>query len=117
MKNYSSDITFNWNWLKKQNYIHSSDNLGNGAQINWRLVEKFPIKNIIKNEESYPNPLKMNEVINMIDEFYPSGFHPKRINENYELVDGQHRLKFAQLCGFEFIDVFIENSKELKIDN
>ena len=116
MKSYNSELTLDWRKLKRQKYLDSSDSLGDGSQIGWKLIEKFPIINIKLDTDTYPNPLKMNEVLNMIDNFYPFAYHPIRLNENYELIDGQHRLKFAQLCGFEFIDVFIEKIKEINYE-
>jgi|GEM_PF-2063826 len=109
MKAYKDTEIKSWNWLKRQSYIHSSDAIGNGNLIGWKLVEKFPIENIIYRPEKYPNALLMSDVLKMIDEFHPFGFYPIRINQYSELLDGQHRLKFAQLCGLKFIDVWIEH--------
>ena len=83
MKSYNSNETLNWNWLKKQNYLESSDSLGDGSQIGWKLIEKFPLSNVKHNVNSYPNSLNMNEVINMINEFYPFAYQPIRLNNNF----------------------------------
>jgi hypothetical protein len=109
MKSYKDDEIKNWNWLKCQLYIQGSDAVGNGELIGWKLVEKFLIENILFNPENYPNPLSMSDVLEMINEFHPFGFYPIRINQRKELLDGQHRLKFAQLCGLKYIDVWIEH--------
>ena len=76
--------------------------------MGWKLVEKYPIERIIYNQDDYPNPINHRQVVEMVEEFYPFGFHPIRINKDGVLVDGQHRLKFAQLCCLKFIDVFVE---------
>ncbi len=110
MKPYNSDEIKSWSWLKRQKYIESSDSLGTGESVNWQLKEKFPIKKIKFNPKKYPNKIIMSEVLYMIDEFYPNGFFPIRIDKKYNLLDGQHRLKFAELCGLEFIDVWIDNN-------
>lgn len=111
MKAYDSNETRKWSWLKRQEYIPSSDSLGDGSQIGWKLIEKFPIEKIIHDKLSYPNKIVLNDVLAMIDEFYPFGFVPIRIDPERKLLDGQHRLKFAQLCGLKFIDVWIDINK------
>jgi hypothetical protein len=110
MKPYSSDEIKSWSWLKRQKYIHSSDSLGTGESVSWQLIEKFPISKIEYDGNKYPNKLNMSEVLFMIGQFYPFGYVPIRIDMNYNLLDGQHRLKFAELCGLEFIDVWIDNN-------
>lgn len=117
MKSYNSNEILNWKQLKKHKYLESSDSLGDGSQIGWKLIEKFPIDKIKHDANTYQNSLNLNEVINIINEFYPFAYQPIRLNYNHELVDGQHRLKVAELCGFEFIDVFIDNKMESRIDN
>lgn len=72
--------------------------------MGWQLIEKYPIERIIYNQDDYPNPINLRQVFDMIEEFYPI-----RINKDGNLLDGQHRLKFAQLCCLKFIDVFVEN--------
>lgn len=108
MKTYQDNEIKSWSWCKRQEYIHSSDALGDGSIIGWKLAEKYPIDKIKYSQESYPNPINLRLVFEMVDEFYPFGFHPIRINKDGFLVDGQHRLKFAQLCCLKFIDVFVE---------
>jgi hypothetical protein len=108
MMSYKDSETKNWNWLKRQTYIPSSDAIGNGALVSWKLVEKFPIEDIKYNPANYPNPITISDVLEMINEFHPFGFYPIRINQFNELLDGQHRLKFAQLCGLKFIDVWVD---------
>jgi hypothetical protein len=111
MKTYSDNEVLKWNWLKRQSYIPSSDAIGDGSNANLILVEKFSIDNIIHDEKNYKNPISMKDVLQMIDEFYPFGFYPIRLNQYNILQDGQHRLKFALICGLKYIDVWIENTK------
>ncbi len=108
MRTYDSNETRALKWLRKQKYIHSSDAIGNGDVAGWKLVEKFPIEKIVHDVTNYPNQISMMEVDYMLKDFYPFGFYPIRLNKDYLLVDGQHRLKVAEICGFEFIDVWIE---------
>lgn len=112
MKSYSDNEVLKWSWLKRQNYLPSSDSIGDGSLLGWKLLEKFPIDNIKHNQKEYPNSISMNQVIEMIEDFHPFGFYPIRIDSNFNLKDGQHRLKFAQLCNFKFIDVWIEEKNK-----
>ncbi len=111
MTTYSDCEIKKWNWLKRQSYISSSDAIGNGSTMGWALIEKFPIEKIKHNPANYPNVISNSDVLEMLNEFYPFGFYPIRINQFNELLDGQHRLKFAQLCGLKFIDVFVDTNK------
>lgn len=109
MKTYDSNEIKKWSWLKRQEYIPSSDASGDSSQAGFKIIEKYPIEKIIHDKKNYPNKLFMGQVLEMIDEFYPFGFDPIMINNKKELLDGQHRLKFAELCGLKFIDVWIGN--------
>lgn len=108
MKTYDSEEHKSWNWLKQQKYIPSSDSAVNGSILGWIFKERVPVKSIKHDPATYPNKLKIGEVLYMLDEFYPFGWHPIRIDSRFRLLDGQHRLKFAQLCGLEFVDIFID---------
>ena len=108
MKSYTTNEVKTWNWLKKQKYIHSSNSLGDGKSVGWKLLERLPINCILHEPAIYPNPIDMVQVMAMLTDFYPFGFVPIRLNIQNKLLDGQHRLKFAQLCGFKFIDVWID---------
>lgn len=44
----------------------------------------------------------------MMDNFYPFGFHPIRVDKEFNLKDGQHRLKLDKMVGIKFIDVWVE---------
>ena len=108
MKNYKSDKVKGWNWIKKQDYIPASDAIGDGAIADWKLIEKFPMEKIKYNPKTYPNHVSMNQVLEMMNEFYPFGFYPIRINKKGELKDGLHRFTFAKMACLNYIDVFVE---------
>ncbi len=109
MKTYDSNEAKSWQWVKRQKYIPASDAIGDGSILGWRLVEKFPIKKIKHNAETYSNPVSMKQVLEMMDKFFPFGFYPIRINKNGELQDGLHRLTFAKMSCLKFVDVFVES--------
>ena len=108
MKTYPSNQTLKWSFLKRQDYLESSDAIGDGSSGGLSLICKFPIDKIKFDSTKYPNCLKLSQVIEMIDEFYPFGFYPILIDEEDNLKDGQHRLKLAELCGWKFIDVWVK---------
>lgn len=108
MKTYHSDESKSIHWLKRQKYIESSDSLGDGSALCWQFFPKIPIDKIKHDPSKYPNQLDLAEVIYMMDNFYPSGFHPIRVDKDFNLKDGQHRLKFAKMVGLQFIDVWVE---------
>ncbi len=110
MKTYKDNEVKTWNWLKRQSYIPSSNAIGDGSVAGWQLIEQFPIEKIKHDPDKYPNSISMPQVLEMLNEFYPFGFYPIRINEAGQLLDGQHRLKFARLCGLKFIDVWVEKN-------
>ena len=109
MKTYQDTETKSWEWLKRQSYIPSSDAIGDGSKVGWELIEKYPVGKV-KIPRNYPNPVDMRSVIEMIDSFHPFGFYPIRISNRGTLLDGQHRLKFAQLCGLKYVDVWVDDS-------
>lgn len=108
MKTYNSEESKSIHWLKRQKYIESSDSLGTVSILNWKLESKVPIDQIKHDKDNYPNELDLAEVIYMMDNFYPFGFHPIRVDKNFNLKDGQHRLKLAKMVGIKFIDVWVE---------
>lgn len=108
MKTYNSEELKSIHWLKRQKYIESSDSLGDGSTMQWQLKSKVPIDTINIDSNNYPNQLDLAEVIYMMDNFYPSGFHPIRVDKEFNLKDGQHRLKLAKMVGIKFIDVWVE---------
>jgi hypothetical protein len=63
MKTYNDNEIRNWNWLKRQSYIPSSDAIGNGAVAGWKLIEKFPIEKIKYNSNNYPLSIKSNKCL------------------------------------------------------
>lgn len=107
MKSYKDTEIKSSHWLKRQKYVPASDVLGDGLNLGWKLVDRFPVSKIIHDPSQYPNPLKISQVIEMMDEFHPFGFLPLLLDNDFRLLDGQHRLTLAQWCCFEFVDVWI----------
>lgn len=108
MKTYNSDEVKSWNWVRRRDYIPASDAIGDGSILNWKVVEKFSIKNIKHNPDNYPNQVDMGDVLDLMYNFHPFGFYPIRIDKNGELKDGLHRYTFAKMACLKFIDVFVE---------
>jgi hypothetical protein len=113
MKIYSDKICRNLKWVKKKDYIESSDSLASDETlklVNWTVKSKFPIDKIKLDTEKYYNKPDRSQIEYMKKYFYPFGWHPIRININFELIDGQHRLSFAKEAGLKYIDVFIDKN-------
>jgi hypothetical protein len=115
MKHYDSNEIKSVIWLKRQKYLHTSDVFGNRAEVGYKLIEKFPINQIKHNPATYPNQLNLSEVIYMMYEFYPSGYHPLCIDGDNNLLDGQHRLKLAEMCCIDYVDVWVVPPPEYSI--
>ncbi len=107
MKSYDTELMKPYSWLKRQKYIESSDSLGDLSYLNWKLESKIPIDQIKYDPNKYPNEIIPSDVIYMLDNFYPGGFHPIVVDKNFNLKDGQHRLKFAKFIGLKFLDAWV----------
>lgn len=75
----------------------------------WTINDKFPISEIKidKTLFSFQNDVDLVQVELMLENFNLDFWEPIMINENYFLLDGQHRLKTAQKLGLRFIDTVI----------
>jgi len=71
----------------------------------YKTYRKLPIKNI--NRRRLRNKIGTNETLCMLVDFHQEGWMPIIIDKNYNLVDGQHRLAFADQMCLEYIDVAI----------
>ena len=58
-----------------------------------------------------PNEVDDNEVFYMINNFEEEVWQPVLINEEYCLLDGQHRLRLAFHTCMKYIDVIMEKRK------
>lgn len=50
----------------------------------------------------------------MLDNFEEEVWQPIHINQDYYLLDGQHRLRLAFRTGMKYIDVIMEKKKDLE---
>lgn len=113
MKNYSDKTCKDLRWIKSKNYIESSDSSPSDESlklVNWIVKSKFPIDNIKYNIEKYFNKPDYSQIEYMKKYFYPFGWEPIRVNTNFELIDGQHRLLFARDVGLKYIDIYIDKN-------
>lgn len=82
----------------------------------WRSEDKVTIKKIKidRNLFSFNNPLRMEDVHYMLVNFNKNAWMPITVNEDYYLLDGQHRLELAKQLGLNYIDVLIDNENEIE---
>jgi len=75
----------------------------------YTVVEKVAISRIKINRKlfSYDNPVDLEAVKDMADNFELNAWMPITVNEDYYLLDGQHRLKCAKMLGLKYIDVVV----------
>lgn len=80
-------------------------------------LDRIPVKKIRidKTLLDYPNDVDENEVTYMIENFYKGAWDPIMVNENYFILDGQHRLRLAQRVGLKYIDVMMRKRKSPEI--
>ncbi len=98
----------------KQKYISSPQYLKNMYSKHvgtWSVFEKFPICNIQIDSRffSYHNQIDLENVKRIIDNFNIDMWDPILLNENYYLLDGQHRLEIAKRLNLTHIDVIIQH--------
>jgi hypothetical protein len=77
----------------------------------WSTVDKVQISKIKINPRlfSYPNHVDLSEVETIIENFEEDKWEPIRINEDFYLLDGQHRLMVAQKMKLKYIDVIVQH--------
>lgn len=77
----------------------------------WSVFEKFPIGNIQIDSRffSYPNQVDIEYVKNIVKDFDVDIWDPILLNEDFYLLDGQHRLKAAEKLNLTHIDVIIQH--------
>lgn len=113
MKKNSDKICKNLSWVRKKDYIESSDSLVSIETlnlVNWKIINKFAIDKIKYEVNKYYNKPDFSQIEYMKLYFYPFSWHPIRINNDYELLDGQHRLLFAKEAGLKYIDIFLDKN-------
>ncbi len=82
----------------------------------WIPINKVPIKKIKVKRElfDYPNEVEEDEVTYMVNNFYENAWEPIIVNEDYFLLDGQHRLRLAFRIGLKYIDLIMRKKKDIK---
>ena len=78
----------------------------------WLPIDKVRIKKIKIDKKFLPNEVNDDEVTYMINNFDEEVWHAVMINEDYFLLDGQHRLRLAFRTGMKYIDVIMEKRKD-----
>lgn len=96
--------------LKDYEYVeYSDDQLIDYLSIGWNLKTKIPITDIKYNHENFPNKLNIDEVEYISKNFYPFAWSPVLVDENMNLIDGQHRFYMARnFVGLKYLDVYIQ---------
>lgn len=96
--------------LNEYEYVEYSDvQLGDYASLGWSLKTKFPINEIKYDYTTFPNKLIIDEVDYLSKNFYPFAWSPLLVDENMNLLDGQHRYTFAKnFVGLKYLDVYIK---------
>ena len=82
----------------------------------WTPALKFPIEKIKidKSLFDYQNEVSQSDVLYMLMNFDRDAWMPVKINKNYYLLDGQHRLELARLMGMLYIDAVIQDTELLE---
>ena len=81
----------------------------------WISIDRVRIKKIKIDKKFLPNEVDDNEVTYMINNFEEEVWQPVLINEDYCLLDGQHRLRLAFRTGMKYIDVIMEKRKDPEV--
>ena len=81
----------------------------------WISIDRVRIKKIKIDKKFLPNEVDDDEVTYMINNFEEEVWQPVLINEDYCLLDGQHRLRLAFRTGMKYIDVIMEKRKDPEV--
>lgn len=76
----------------------------------FQLVEKVPISTIKIDKRlfAWQNEVDFSQVDFIIENFNRDFWMPILVNQDYFLLDGQHRLQVARKMGVDFIDVAVQ---------
>lgn len=90
----------------------------NNPEINraFRLVRRVSITSIKIDKKyfSWPNEVDPAFVDFLVGNFSADYLDPIFVNEDYFLLDGQHRLQAMKRLGFKYVDIVIVIEEELK---
>jgi hypothetical protein len=77
----------------------------------WSSLDKVPISriNIDTRFFSYPNKVDVSKVNDIVKNINGADWSPIVVNEEFFLLDGQHRLLAARFLKLEFIDVIVQH--------
>jgi len=80
----------------------------------WTAEEKVEINKIKFDKLPYVDHCKLDKeyVKGIVSDFYLEVWEPIRVNDEYVLVDGQHRIAAAKIMGLKYIDVIICKSPD-----
>ena len=80
----------------------------------WSPVDKVPLRKIKIDRQlfAYPNEVDPDQVNYIATNFDQEVWIPILINEDYFLLDGQHRLKVAKLFKLKYIDVIVQHQMQ-----
>jgi len=105
----------------RNNYIESPQHwkdMYTNAAVNgeWLPIDRIPIKKIQLNKSllAFPNEVDTHQVRDMLMNFDQELWIPILVNQDFFLLDGQHRLSVARRMGLKYIDVILENGELLK---
>jgi hypothetical protein len=77
----------------------------------WSTVDKVPITKVKVDPRlfSYPNQVDSAQVNYMVENFSRNAWTPILVNEDFFLLDGQHRLQVAKRMKLKYIDVIVQH--------
>ncbi len=84
----------------------------------FKTVDKISIRKIKidKSLFAYQNEVNKKDVDYMVNNFYRGAWFPVMINQNFFLIDGQHRIAAAKRMKLKYIDVVIETTDFRKVN-
>lgn len=88
--------------LDLNNFNRFTDN----SELWWKGIAKVPIEKVQK-PEAYFNEIDPATVYNILTDFYSEAWEPVMVDDNFILLDGQHRLRAAHALNLEYIDVIL----------
>src|SRR3990167_3481548 len=103
-------IPSQYHW--KEMWINASKR---DSDWDWISIDRVRIKKIKIDKKFLPNKVDDDEVTYMINNFEEEVWQPALINEDYCLLDGQHRLRLAFRTGMKYIDVIMEKRKDPEV--
>lgn len=96
-------------YLWKEMWINASKR---DSDWDWIPIDKVRIRKIKNDKKFLPNEVDDDQISYMINNFDEEIWEPISINEDYCLLDGQHRLRLAFRTGMKYIDAIMEKRKD-----